>query len=211
MPLFGNATRHAHFVSLMVYKVLGFRVPNWFVMLSRRLHQRSYNIATCTGISFILLVTLHSNLVDQLKFTNGKTVLSSSRGSLPDLREELIEDIFFFLYICFTSLFVTFTSSCRCLILLYINKNNKSLPLLFIYSSSSERKRALGLVNLIDSCWARSTMSFLFLLETLWAISAAKVLFCIRSTSNSWKIQTSKWISKNTSTNTCTVLFSIPG
>lgn len=65
-------------------------------MLSRRLHQRSYNIATCTGISFILLVTLHSNLVDQLKFTNGKTVLSSSRGSLPDLREELIEDIFFF-------------------------------------------------------------------------------------------------------------------
>lgn len=154
-------------------------------MLSRRLHQRSYNIATCTGISFILLVTLHSNLVDQLKCTNGKIVLSSSRGSLPDLREELIEDIFFFLYICFTSLFVTFTSSCRCLILLYINKNNKSLPLLFIYSSSSERKRALGLVNLIDSCWARSTMSFLFLLETLWAISAAKVLFCIRSTSNS--------------------------
>lgn len=188
----------------MVYKVLGFRVPNWFVILSRRLHQRSYNIATCTGISFLLLVTLHSNLVDQLKCTNGKIVLSSSRGSLPDLRKELIEDIFL-------SLFVTFTSSCRCPILLYINKNNKSLPLLFIYSSSSERKRALGLVNLIDSCWARSTMSFLFLLETLWAISAAKVLFCIRSTSNSWKIQTSKWISKNTSTNTCTVLFSIPG
>lgn len=67
-------------------------------MLSRRLHQRSYNIATCTGISFILLVTLHSNLVDQLKFTNGKTVLSSSRGSLPDLRKELIEDIFFFFH-----------------------------------------------------------------------------------------------------------------
>ena len=56
-----------------------------------------------------------------------------------------------------------------------------------IYSFSSERRRALAFVTLIESCWARSTIAFLFLLETLCAISAENVLFCIIRTSSSWK------------------------
>lgn len=54
-----------------------------------------------------------------------------------------------------------------------------------VYSSSCDLSLALGLVTLIASCWARSTISFLFRDETLWAISAEKVLFCINNTSNS--------------------------
>lgn len=94
----------------------------------------------------------------------------------------------FFLYICFIFLFVIFISFCRYLILLYINKNNKFFFLLFIYLLFLERKWVLGLVNLIDSCWVRFTMFFFFLLEILWVIFVVKVLFCIRSIFNFWKI-----------------------
>ena len=53
------------------------------------------------------------------------------------------------------------------------------------YSFSSERRRALAFVTRIASCWARSTISRRFLLETSWAISAEYVRFCIRRTSSS--------------------------
>ena len=55
------------------------------------------------------------------------------------------------------------------------------------YSFSSERMRPSGLVTLMASCAARSTISFRFRLDTWWAISAEKVRFCIISTSSSWK------------------------
>lgn len=45
-----------------------------------------------------------------------------------------------------------------------------------VYSFSSLLSLALGLVILMASWAARSTITFLFLEETLWAISAQKVL-----------------------------------
>ena len=60
------------------------------------------------------------------------------------------------------------------------------------YSFSSDLRRALGLVTLIDSCWARSMICFLFLLDTSWAISAENVRFCIISTSNSCNERTKR-------------------
>lgn len=55
------------------------------------------------------------------------------------------------------------------------------------YSFSSERSLAFALVTLMFNCWARSTINFLFLLDTQCAMEAAKVLFCMSSTSSSCK------------------------
>merc|ERR550519_1659911 len=57
-----------------------------------------------------------------------------------------------------------------------------------IYSFSSLRSLALGLVTLMASFWARSTRAFLFLEETPWAISAQYFLFCIIRTSSSFML-----------------------
>ena len=67
----------------------------------------------------------------------------------------------------------------------WIKLSNTTMNRFQIYSSSLDLSLALGFVTLIASCWARSTMSLRFLLETLWAISAAKVRFCMSNTSNS--------------------------
>lgn len=73
-----------------------------------------------------------------------------------------------------------------------IKKRNLHLTLFIIklltqnYSFSSLRKRALPLVNLIDNCWALSTIDLRFLDETPWATSAQNFRFCINNISNSW-------------------------
>ena len=75
------------------------------------------------------------------------------------------------------------------------------------YSFSSERKRAPAFRTLMSSCCALSTICFLFLAETLWAISAAYVLLDISSTSNSFKEKAnwrSQWHHTSTSIQ-CTI------
>ena len=53
------------------------------------------------------------------------------------------------------------------------------------HSFSSLRNLALKLVTFMANCWARSMITFRFLLDTLWAISAAKRRLDIRRTSSS--------------------------
>jgi len=59
------------------------------------------------------------------------------------------------------------------------------LPFISNYSLSSLRMRAWALVRRIDNCCALSTIAFLFLDETVWAISPQYFLFCIMRTSSS--------------------------
>ena len=77
----------------------------------------------------------------------------------------------------------------------FLRFNGHSQTRVWVYSSSSERRRALGFVTLMDSCCARSTMALRLRLDTQWAISAEKRRFCINSTSSSWKKEqsTGKW------------------
>lgn len=117
-----------------------------------------------------------SSIQDQLIFGFLKFHFSEDLVQTSDKRQE---NTIFFSFVFFLFCFVHRTSTES-------------------YSFSSDRSLALGLVTLMASCWARSTMSLRFLLETLCAISAANVRFCIIRTSRSciWNQgKTHYWIS----------------